>query len=193
MKQILVIIFFSIVIVAISQFWGMATAQAEESQSKSGEPKLIRAVAENHLDLVKGMLNAGIDANLKDKAGNTALLYAVSMGSVEMVNELVQHGANLDLQFGKKKENILFECARNDSVSIAKILLKKNSSLLNNLNSDGETPLFEAARAGAPKLAQFLISEGMKTDIKNRSGDTAKEIARRNNMKEVLKVLQKSN
>ena len=54
------------------------------------------------------LLNLGINVNLKDKEGNTALHYAVRKGQIRIIKKLIQRGADINIpklwKFLEKKE-----------------------------------------------------------------------------------------
>jgi hypothetical protein len=52
-----------------------------------------------------------------------------------------------------------------------------------------ETPLMTAARFGRVEMAKTLVKKGADKSLKNSSGDTAKEIALKNNHPELAQIL----
>ena len=50
------------------------------------------------------LLNLGINVNLKDKEGNTALHYAVRKGQIRIIKKLIQRGADINIPDFKKKK-----------------------------------------------------------------------------------------
>jgi uncharacterized protein len=60
------------------------------------ETLLQRAVCDNHADLVKLCLRYGADVERRNHDGETALGYAASCGSLEMVRLLVEAGADVN-------------------------------------------------------------------------------------------------
>lgn len=61
------------------------------------------AVRSNNLDLVNCLLRKdGIDLNLKNKIGDTALIIAVKHRNKEIVRALVNHGADWNVEDGEK-------------------------------------------------------------------------------------------
>jgi ankyrin repeat protein len=49
--------------------------------------RFLRAAEKGNLDEVKKLLNQGIDVNIKDNEGNTALILASLYGHLEIVKE----------------------------------------------------------------------------------------------------------
>jgi ankyrin repeat protein len=56
------------------------------------------AAQEGKLDLIKTMISHGIDVDVKDKKGQTALFVAARNNHLEIVNLLIQGGADVNLQ-----------------------------------------------------------------------------------------------
>ena len=61
------------------------------------------------------LLNLGININLKDKEGNTALHYAVRKGQIRIIKKLIQRGADVNIpDFKKKKTPVML--AKNNPI-----------------------------------------------------------------------------
>ena len=54
------------------------------------------AVRKIRFDIVKLLIDSGVDINLKGEGGQTALMDAACSSSIEIVHLLVEHGANAD-------------------------------------------------------------------------------------------------
>ena len=62
-------------------------------------------------------LNAGLSANVKDKDGRSALMYAAAYGNVETVNVLLKAGADKDIEDYDGRKAI--DYAQNDTIKDA--------------------------------------------------------------------------
>ncbi|KAG9398941.1 Ankyrin repeat domain-containing protein 39 [Aphanomyces cochlioides] len=60
------------------------------------EKKLLRAVIDGDLEAVRTLLKDGADVNFNDKMGSTPLKQASQNGHVDIVKELLSHGASID-------------------------------------------------------------------------------------------------
>ena len=59
----------------------------------------MQAAEEGHSDVVKFLVAAGADLNVKDKKkGYTALMWAIAEGHSTVIHVLVGNGANLNIQ-----------------------------------------------------------------------------------------------
>ena len=64
----------------------------------SGANHLMVAVFHNNVEIVKYLLNKGMDINQKDSEGKTVLMWATQVGSsasLEMIDLLIENGANI--------------------------------------------------------------------------------------------------
>jgi hypothetical protein len=79
--------------------------QPEEGHMEAGAPDLelpgsdirsefLMAVTEGDIGRVKDLLASGVDADTRDRNGNTALMLAAGMGDLKMARLLLEHGAD---------------------------------------------------------------------------------------------------
>jgi len=69
------------------------------AQGIHGVTPLIRAADENHLDIVKYLIEEKkVNINESDYDGRTALIDSAEIGNVNMVKYMLEHGANIDLR-----------------------------------------------------------------------------------------------
>lgn len=60
---------------------------------KNGYTALILASDKGYTEVVKALLEAGTDVNIKSKNGNTVLIFASAEGHTEIVEALLEAGA----------------------------------------------------------------------------------------------------
>ena len=60
------------------------------------QPLFLQAVYERKREIITAMLSAGVDVNMKDARGDTALHYAVRSNSVAIMRELIVAGCNIE-------------------------------------------------------------------------------------------------
>lgn len=114
-----------------------------EDQDEEGCTLLMKAAYRGHHDLVKYLLSLQCDADKNDKFGNTAMVWAVIGGHLQIVKLLHDNGANL-----------------NGAVAFCKT---------NNIFLKGQlTPLIAAAYFGNNSIIEYLLKE--QCDINLRCG-----------------------
>lgn len=62
---------------------------------------LITAVNNEHIEMMKALINNKADVNWKDGFNSTALMYAAAKGNMEMVTLLLENGADITANDGK--------------------------------------------------------------------------------------------
>jgi ankyrin repeat protein len=119
------------------------------ARDRDGMTPLHLAVIGNRLDnvqlLVEAYINEGIELTLKDAAGMTAFMWAVSLNNYE-ISRAILNGVSA-------------ECGQ-----------QEKRDLVNVRNGDGETALFLAVRHADNALTQLLLDSGAEVGIKNHRG-----------------------
>jgi ankyrin repeat protein len=118
------------------------------------------AVKANDVPRVEALLAAGTDINDSDLFG-TPLHMAVARGSLEMVNLLIDRGADLEAEAsaGQRYAHPVHTAAQANQAAVLEILAKRGAKI-DARNGDGETALIIAARNGYLNVAQTLVDAG---------------------------------
>jgi ankyrin repeat protein len=122
----------------------------------------IAAVIENNLQLIKKLINDGIDVNLLDEIGYTALHWASTNNNLELVDILIKAGANVNSSdcIGRIALHIASE---DENLELVKLLIKAGSNL-NVKNTNGYTPLQIASKNEYLIVVKTLIEAGAQLD-----------------------------
>ncbi|KAJ7595602.1 ankyrin repeat-containing domain protein [Mycena floridula] len=112
---------------------------------------LSQAAQEGHLEIVKFILEHGVDVNAKAGWRGCALGAAAAEGKIEVVEYLLNHGADPNAH-----GNIL-RSAVYGGLEIVKMLIDKGA----NLQVQGEAALENASRNGKLDIVKLLIEKGV--------------------------------
>jgi ankyrin repeat protein len=136
---------------------------------------LIHIAAGTHYPQVtRVLLDAGMDPNLLDNAGNGPLLAAARRGDLESARMLIEAGALVDPP-ATKPEDICDPALR---------LFHERSSLLRS------TPLIAASETGHVEVVRLLLQHKPDITRKDSSGFTAYDHARKRNATDIIQLLR---
>lgn len=123
--------------------------------SNIGMTPLMMAVLRRKLEMVKFLITheANIDAK-RPEFGQTALMWAANGGQEQMVQFLVEQGADINMQ-DEKGWTALMWAARRGSSAVINVLLAANANP-HLTNHNGETALSLATQTGHQKSLQLL-------------------------------------
>jgi len=130
----------------------------------AGSTPLMYAALYGEVDSVRQLLKAGADPNLQNEAGATALMWATD--NLEIVTELVEHGAELNAKSSDSRTPLLVASGRFGAAPVVKFLLDHgaNPSAHSPALGGVMTPLAEAAYVGDETVLRMLAARG--ADVK---------------------------
>ncbi|XP_067326760.1 ankyrin-1 isoform X11 [Anolis sagrei] len=131
------------------------------------------AAQENHLEVVKFLLENGANQNVATEDGFTPLAVALQQGHENVVAHLINYGTK-----GKVRLPALHIAARNDDTRTAAVLLQ-NDPNADVLSKTGFTPLHIAAHYENLNVAQLLLNRGASVNFTPQNGITPLHIASR--------------
>ncbi len=150
--------------------------------------KIMQAVFAAKNDLLpkgKGFLNS---VNHISPEGKSPLHVAASIGSVDMVNELLSRGADANLA-APTGQTPLHWAAWNNRTFVIPQLLKK-SAKIDAKDREGNTPLILAAHKNHKEAVKLLLEKGANKNIRNKNGENAINIANDEGHAEIVAILQ---
>jgi ankyrin repeat protein len=126
-----------------------------------GATPLYRAVRSIDMASVQALLEKGANPATPIKDGSTPLMAAAGLGAPRMDDEEVTDPGD-----------------RSDPVAMVKLLLEKGADV-KAVNALGNTALHYAMQRGSAPMIQLLVDHGASDEVKNKRGQTPKEMARR--------------
>ena len=137
----------------------------------------IKVASIGDINQLQKYIDDGADVNFQeDDEQNTALHVASTNGHLNIVNALINAGANVNLT-NSDNETPLFIAVANDHLDIVNILIRTNANV-NIRDVQGETPLSTAALLGELEVVKILLEAGADMNEKNNNGETALDLAK---------------
>ncbi|KAB8211451.1 ankyrin repeat-containing domain protein [Aspergillus parasiticus] len=130
--------------------------------------EFIYCAADGDLNAVKQRLDQGVDVNMKNDAGETALSQAAANGFADVVRFLINQGAHIDLQ-NRKHETPLVQAAKYGHEEVVRVLLEQQVDV-NRINQNDDkdtTALHKAAEHGQDEVVRLLLANGAHIDVKD--------------------------
>ncbi|MEG5063542.1 ankyrin repeat domain-containing protein [Microcoleus sp. B3-A4] len=120
------------------------------------------------------LLAAGAKINIKEdnarNGKNTTLLHnAAKIGFKELVQQLINDGANIVVRDSYKRTPLHYAATK----EVAALLMLD----INARDEYGNTPLHLAVRDNRPEIVYFLIKNGAKLNVENKEGNTPLHLA----------------
>jgi Zn-dependent protease with chaperone function len=171
------------------------TKTLTEEVMNEGETPLTIAVINNDLKEAERLIEDGADVNEKNDYDETPLLVASYSSKEEeidydMTKLLLENGA--DPSFGDVEEDLTvlhYAVLYKDLKSIDLLLQFKAD--INQKDSYGESPIFQAVYNDDVKTFEYLKNKGANLNIKNVDGLSIKEVAEEVDAVDILKFLNK--
>ena len=129
----------------------------KNAEDDEGRSALHCAVLKRRLDVVKSLLEAGVDKTLEDDRGRAAAFYARVCATAAW---LLKHGPETEARAEDHLHNTgLLQLAWLDDLEGTEFFVRHGADV-NAKNDWNETALTEAARHGSSRIVQTLISHG---------------------------------
>ncbi|KAK1461968.1 hypothetical protein CCUS01_01558 [Colletotrichum cuscutae] len=132
--------------------------EAEINTENGTDPPLDLACARSDYDTIKVLVENGARINPEDTGEPSPLYYAFHNNMEAITKLLIDHGANLNVRYGRQQQMLLHEASLIGHHSVCKLLLK-NGANPNAKDYMGFTPLIVAAAKGHTKVGRILCSK----------------------------------
>src|SRR6266480_3898114 len=152
--------------------------------------KLLEAAKARNTAEVQKLLGEGADANAKDNAGWTALIWAAYFGRTDTVRALLEKGADINAMDDSGK-TVLMSAAVRGHADTVRALLEKGADV-NAKSKVGRTALMSAADLGHLDTVRALLEQGADVDAKDKKGDTALRLAEKYKYSSIVALLRRA-
>jgi ankyrin repeat protein len=149
------------------------------AKNKNGIGALTRALIKNHEQVSQSLLaQPAIDINVPGENGASVLMVYVYRNREEVVTNLLQRGANVNLQ-DMDGDTALHGAVKTGNLKVLRLLLAKGARV-NTRSKLGATPLMWAGGYGQDEAARILLENGADPKLKDEQGRTAADWAEDN-------------
>jgi len=168
-------------------------------RSSSHTTPLTCAAKANATEAVIACLRYGVDPNVKDAAGNPAVVYAVRHKNAVMLSELLEADANI-LITTDSRISLLQEALQTKCRDVIDLLLQRDECSINSEDRLGNTPVMALLDLWGSEdqlhnsdtlltLLSILISKGADLNIKNSEGHTPLTFAAKLGLRQTIPLL----
>ena len=159
---------------------------ADPNDSFDGNPILSFVLGESKFEVVKLLIDHGVDINATNGRNRTALLEASKIGHKDLVAYLIEHGANLYHEDNDGWTSVHY-AALSGYTEVLQLLYTAGADL-QRPTPDGWTPLHLCSES--PETANFLLKNGADvSSVTNDLGSTPLIVAITSKNPEVVKIL----
>eukprot|EP01112_Ceratiomyxa_fruticulosa_P012074 TRINITY_DN3322_c1_g1_i3.p1 TRINITY_DN3322_c1_g1~~TRINITY_DN3322_c1_g1_i3.p1 ORF type:complete len:426 (+),score=95.68 TRINITY_DN3322_c1_g1_i3:375-1652(+) len=148
---------------------------------------LMLALKGGNYNIVELLIGKGADVNTQTPKGVTPLHLAALGNDIKSVKKLIESGAILN-RASESGSALHFVCDKSD-LEIPTLLLEKDKSLLNSVDSHGMSPLHVACAYNNTKLAMFFLEHGANPNFSGKGNVTPLHIATDTENLPLVKVL----
>ncbi len=152
-------------------------------------------IAKGDKDACNLFLQAGMDVNDVDSAGTPMLCNAVRADQKEIVQLLLDKGADVNIISKDRGYSPLMDAIWRENVELADLFIK-NGANLNLISNDGQTPLILAVGNGNVRLCELLAQHDADGKIKDHMNMTAygyAKLFKKTAIQEILEKYEKAN
>ena len=135
---------------------------------ESGETPLIMAMNLKNESMIKYLIENNLnEANMNhcDGKGCCALFYAVNDGNDEIVQLLVQSGADVNVLAGGNGQTPIIAATINSRVEMVKLLSQNPDIDINHSDDDGYSALMYAVKNSHFEIVQLLVESGADVNV----------------------------
>ena len=127
--------------------------------------------------------------NLVNWTGSSALILAASQGQVEVVDKLLDKGADPSIRDEEGGGTALLRAVDSKSVRVVEIMLKHENVNVHALDDDDRGLLHGAALSGCAEILELLLDQGLDFNAKDKKGKTPLHDASQAGAFDVTKLL----
>lgn len=151
---------------------------------------LILAVEKGDLAGAVDRLDASLDLNRPGANGLTPLMTACGLGQAQMVALLITAGASVHVVDARAGATALHKAALSGNPDVVELVLGAGAFIDQQCPILGHTALHDATVYKHTEVARLLLTRGARTVIKNHWQETALDLARRDGLADIVRLIE---
>ncbi len=151
---------------------------------------LVNIVKNNDLALAKKLITEGADVNQKDSRGNSLLIVSAADGHAEMVELLLESGADINAVDASMKATALHAAAYLGHPEVMQVLIERGIDIDAQGPYNGYTALHDAVWQNNVEGVRILCEGGADVNIRGNDSNTPLDLARQKGQKAIIKLLE---
>jgi ankyrin repeat protein len=169
----------------------LATQKVDlEKANQNNQTPLHSAMETGHFYCAKLLIEAKANLNKADSTGATPVHLAIEHNQLDLLEEMLRRGANLESILKETHETALLNAVKNNNLNCVKLLIQSNASV-NVIDAEKNTACHLAAKIGASAVLKLILEAPALRCINERNADglTAILIATTSDHLECVKLL----
>eukprot|EP00833_Pecoramyces_ruminatium_P013063 jgi/Orpsp1_1/1187095/evm.model.d7180000055344.1 len=152
-----------------------------------GYSPLIIACEKGYQDIVRILIENGVDVNKENNNEDTPLIIACEHGNQDIVRILIDNKADVNKENKNGDTPLIIACEKSNQ-DIVRILID-NEADVNKENKNRDTPLIIACKKGNQDIVRTLIDNEADVNKENKNGDTPLIIACEKGNQGIVRIL----
>lgn len=151
---------------------------------------LMTAINNNDILAVQNLIQKGADVNELDANHDAPLVIAAYKGYTEIVEKLLEAGADITAVDPEMKATALHAAAYAGRTEAAKVLIAYKIDIDKQGPYNGYTALHDAIWQNNIETTKVLIEAGANLEIKSKDGQTALDLAKSRDRMEIVALIE---
>lgn len=137
---------------------------------------IIKLIQANDWAGIQSLINERkFNVNQQDQEGNTALIHAVNLNNITIIENLITAGSYINIKNAQGRTALMVGGVNNHP-EIVKILIENGDAKLDEVDQSGYTALMWAVENNNLEIVQLLYTKRASVLIKNNDCKTAKDL-----------------